>query len=322
MELKRLLAIGALLALAISAPAQTPPSTVNPLIPIASQPVEQSGPALRQNFLATMNDINALYGRIVNGRTKLSAPLTLFADFVNGTNSTTCGLASGAAACKTVQVAYNNLVLNYDTAGQTVTISFNNNDTVGLSIQTSWVGGGPVTIQGPGGSPPSIGITATGTAVLNSAPLPAQLTLKDFKITSSGGNAVWNFAQGTININNINFGTVTNQHLQSSGSGSTISCIGPYTISGNAAMHWLGAATGLINCNVAITLTGMPAFSLAFAEALVSGVVQVPGATFSGSATGVRYVINLNSIINTTSGNPNFLPGNSPGTISSGGQYQ
>jgi hypothetical protein len=36
-------------------------STINPLLPVANTPVEQSGPALRQNFLAAYNDINALF---------------------------------------------------------------------------------------------------------------------------------------------------------------------------------------------------------------------------------------------------------------------
>lgn len=322
MELKRLLAIAGLLALASSAPAQTPPSTVNPLIPIAGQPVEQSGPALRQNFLATMNDINALYGRIVNGRTKLTAPLTLFADFVNGTNSTTCGLASGAAACKTVQAAYNNLVLNYDTGGQMVTISFNNNDTTGLAITTGWSGGGQVTIQGPGGSPPSIGLSGALNGVFVTTPLPAQLNLVGFKV-SAPKDAVNVTAPGVkLTINNLNFAASGEAHIVAGASGSLIQCAGGYTISGSTLFHWNAAIGGTIFCQVAITLIGTPNFSVGFAVTQDAASIFTGGASFIGSATGNRYLAVMNSAIDTNSGNPNFLPGNAAGILATGGQYQ
>lgn len=62
MELKRL-SLAALLAWTTVANAQQTQSTVNPLIPQAGTPVEQSGGALRQNFLAAQNDLNALFAR-------------------------------------------------------------------------------------------------------------------------------------------------------------------------------------------------------------------------------------------------------------------
>lgn len=75
MELKPL-ALAALLACTTVANAQQTHSTVNPNIPVAGQPVEQGGPALRQNFLATFNDINTLFGQT----STLNVPYTFTAN--------------------------------------------------------------------------------------------------------------------------------------------------------------------------------------------------------------------------------------------------
>ena len=69
-----------------------------------------------------------------------------------------------------------------------------------------------------------------------------------------------------------------------------------------------------------ITLTGTPAFNQ-FAYASRVGVMQVWQSTFSGSATGSRYNVDTNSVIFTNVGVASFLPGNTAGTSSTGGQY-
>jgi hypothetical protein len=68
-----------------------------------------------------------------------------------------------------------------------------------------------------------------------------------------------------------------------------------------------------------ITLTGTPAFNQ-FVYGSRIGLLQVCLATFSGSATGMRYLIDTNSVIFTNAG-ATFLPGNAAGTLLSGGQY-
>jgi hypothetical protein len=61
MELKR--TVAALLSLLWGAAAAAQ-STVNPNVPVAGQPVENSGPLFRSNFQAAVNDINTLFGLI------------------------------------------------------------------------------------------------------------------------------------------------------------------------------------------------------------------------------------------------------------------
>jgi hypothetical protein len=44
-------------------------------------------------------------------------------------------------------------------------------------------------------------------------------------------------------------------------------------------------------------------------------------ATFTGSATGLRYHVEENSVIETNAAGATFFPGNAAGTTTTGGQY-
>ena len=255
-------------------------------------------------------------------RIKLGAPLALFADFVNGADTGTCGLATGASACKSVQAAFNRLVNAYDTAGFTTTISFNNNDTSGLLVATPWLGGGRVVVKGPGGSPPTVGFTtpAGASAIDIEAPIPSQMTFQDMLITS--GNIGLSFGNiGKLNICNINFGVSTNYHIQSNTGGGTVLATCGYTISGGATVHWFTTNGGaMVSGSETITLTGTPAFGFfVFADAL--SIVYSNAVTFSGAATGGRYQVSLNSVIQTNGAGATYFPGNAAGTAVTGGIY-
>lgn len=75
---------------------------------------------------------------------------------------------------------------------------------------------------------------------------------------------------------------------------------------------------GYLTFNAAVTLTGTPAFGAEFALATRVALIEVAGGSFSGSATGKRYDVNLNGVI-LSSGLT--LPGNAAGTTATGGQY-
>jgi hypothetical protein len=51
------------------------------------------------------------------------------------------------------------------------------------------------------------------------------------------------------------------------------------------------------------------------------GRIEAGGASFSGSATGPRYLANDCGVINTNGGGPTFFPGSSAGSVLTGGQY-
>jgi hypothetical protein len=66
---------------------------------------------------------------------------------------------------------------------------------------------------------------------------------------------------------------------------------------------------------------GTPAFSVAFAAAMVGASLFAQGATFSGAATGQRYNVQSNAVILTNGAGANYFPGNAAGATATGGQY-
>jgi hypothetical protein len=94
-------------------------------------------------------------------------------------------------------------------------------------------------------------------------------------------------------------------------------------IAGSANSALLAANGGNITQGANIALSGSPNYTIAFAFANTLGVIEVSGTvSFTGTgATGPRFLSVLNAVINTAGGGPNFYPGNSAGSFSSGGEY-
>ncbi|AZO48055.1 hypothetical protein [Mesorhizobium sp. M4B.F.Ca.ET.058.02.1.1] len=96
---------------------------------------------------------------------------------------------------------------------------------------------------------------------------------------------------------------------------------GNATISGGGATH-VGAQNGgmvIFASGLAMTVSGTPAFT-SFANATMAGQISSP-ITWTGAATGTRYIVNSSSIINTGGGGANVFPGDVAGTTATQGQY-
>jgi HK97 family phage major capsid protein len=63
------------------------------------------------------------------------------------------------------------------------------------------------------------------------------------------------------------------------------------------------------------------AVSAFFAYSSNAALVHAFGHTFSGSATGTRYLANGNAVVFTNGGGASYLPGNAAGSTATGGQY-
>lgn len=73
---------------------------------------------------------------------------------------------------------------------------------------------------------------------------------------------------------------------------------------------------------ITVTLTGTPAFSATFIYCGGSGSsVEIAFVTFSGTATGPRYIVLLNASIYAANAGESYLPGSADGTKLTGGQY-
>jgi hypothetical protein len=67
-----------------------------------------------------------------------------------------------------------------------------------------------------------------------------------------------------------------------------------------------------------LTLFGTPAYSTVFANSATLALISCYSMTFVGTATGKRYDVIQNAVINTNGAGVNYLPGNVAGTSSSG----
>ncbi|MFO0906762.1 MAG: hypothetical protein U0835_00070 [Isosphaeraceae bacterium] len=257
-------------------------------------------------------------------RTKLTANATFY---VNGsTGNDTTGTGASGAPWRTIQKAINAVAANLDLCGFTVTIQVADGTyTAGAFAGAPFVGGGTVLLQGNTSTPANCVISTTNVEAISGAGNTV-LQVAGFKVqTTTGGAGVKASSGAKISIvGPMDFGACASYQLFATDTGSAIMIGSGYTISGGALAHKASSVGGEIAYTIgspSITLTGTPAFSVAFAAASVLSVMNVAGATFTGSATGPRYLASSNSVISTNGGGANYFPGNSAGSNPTGGQY-
>lgn len=119
---------------------------------------------------------------------------------------------------------------------------------------------------------------------------------------------------------NMEYGAAASYHIVVS-TGGSCKMTSSYTISASATNHILVQTGGILFYTPgAVTLSGSPAWSAAFISVTSGGLVTTASATFTGAATGKRFDVTLNGVINTFGGGANYFPGNVAGTATTG-QY-
>lgn len=234
------------------------------------------------------------------------------------------GLANtSGGAFLTVQKAVDVVCNSLDIQNQNVTIQIGDGTyTAGVELKDI-IGNGTVTIQGNSGTPANVVISTTSANAISASQYArGYWAIKDFKVqTTTSGRGILCQRGAFLTYSNIVFGACAGAHIDVA-AGSTLICIGNYSIAGSAPYHFLAQFGGYVACaSRTITITGTPAFSSAFSGALSGGQISSGGCTFSGSATGVRYSAALNGVVDTSGGGANYFPGNSAGTTATGGQY-
>ena len=180
------------------------------------------------------------------------------------------------------------------------------------------IGGTRLTIFGATGTASDVLLTSSsGTAVTIRG--GGALELKDLRVGSaSDGIAASDGAR--CYINNVEFRTCTRWQIYIN-TGALVEAEGNYSISQGAARH--------INCSLGaryqsssktITVSGTPAFT-EFVNFSIGGQASLFATTFSGAATGTRYTVGTNSVVQTFSGGASFFPGDVAGSTSTGGSY-
>jgi hypothetical protein len=264
-------------------------------------------------------------------RQKLTANTDFYVDINSGVDTND---GSVSRPWKTLQRAWNYIQQQLDLGGFIVTIhvadgAYSVASGVALSASGSIVGqsnaSGSIVFIGNAGTPANCVIaTSNGNAVNLSN--GASLTLNGFKITAGGANPV-GFgisAQGasTLSFQNLEFGACGNAQLTSA-TGSQISLIGNYRISGAAPIHVRSHALGLINLNqFTCTLVGpFLTYSQAFASVDELGLIESVGMSWVGTATGSRYGAGTGGQINTQGSGATYFPGSTAGTVDRADEY-
>jgi hypothetical protein len=273
------------------------------------------------------NSTKAASTAYVDGTTreKLTADRTYYVR-TDGSDSNN-GLAntSGGAFLtiqKAIDVATANDLSIYQTTIQ-VTGSYTE-----APILKSFVGNGPIILLGDETTPSNCTLTGTGTTATNIGIITADRVLgpwevRGFKLTSSvSAQAGLRAAYGTIiTMNAVEFGALNSgRHTDIADNAILIGLT--WSISGNATHHLSALQGGMIRCSGAsVTISGTPAIATAFAYASSTSAIRCQSMHFTGSATGPRYLADANGVIYTNGGGASYFPGNSVGSVATGGQY-
>jgi hypothetical protein len=257
------------------------------------------------------------------GRIRMAANTSFFVS-TTGSDSANTGLTA-ASPFATIQHALNYIANNVDLAGLIATIQLADGTySAGVLMTQPFVGGGPanVVINGNSVTPTNVVLSTSGVC-LQATGSGVGFSVQNLKMTSSAAHCILiQFAATILCGAGLVFGTATSGFHITSNTNGQIFIQNSYAITGGAQAHIFTqlSASSYESSGITVTLTGTPAFSVAFAE-VIDGSLIAQGVTFSGSATGVRYLASLNGTINTNGGGANYFPGNSAGSTASGGQY-
>lgn len=226
------------------------------------------------------------------------------------------GLANtSGGAFLTIQKAIDTAVM-LDLSIYNVTINVADGTYTGGMALKSYLGVGPISIVGNTTTPANVLISVTSNFAVYASGVRGAYTINGMKLTTltAGYDAVLATNFSFINLSNVHFGACGQAAIHTS-YGAQVVVNTSYTIAGNAGIHWYaGAQSSITAAGLTITLSGTPAFSLAFAFCNQGGLLICNGNTFSGSATGSRYSASSGATIDTNGGGASYLPGNSAGS--------
>lgn len=192
----------------------------------------------------------------------------------------------------------------------------------GVSVAGPWVGRGTVTILGNTTTPANVLISTPGVAVKTDN--YARLFIAGVKVQTSTSGAGVEATNGSVLTisGKVEFGSTVGAQVFAHDHAVIVFATTGYTIASGAPIHWQTQGQGTIKAqSMTITLSGAPAFSIAFAYGETLSYQIFNANTFSGAATGTRYSFTGNAVGNSVGSGVNYLPGSASGVTSGGGQY-
>lgn len=290
---------------------------------------EDTAPDWAADFLASY-DASADTGKKIKlttmSREVLQANRTYYVR-TDGSDANTGLVDNSGGAFATWNKAINTISDTLDLRGFTVTIAGNNATHTDTALfQRPWVGGGGVTLDCAGGT---ISTTSADCIDIAGSCDNSLITVQNVTLTTTtsgagmlinGNNANVLFGAGVV------FGAIVDSGVQFANCvAGKVRFVNNYTISGSCSRHlrmFNSPGSMFYSDGVTVTLSGTPAWGNAFAQIGYGGFYRCNSMTFSGSATGKRYDVFNNGIIDTGTASATYLPGNVSGTSSTQGQYQ
>lgn len=191
-----------------------------------------------------------------------------------------------------------------------------------ILINGPWPGSGQVRLNGNQATPTNVVINVTNDQAIL-VQRGSRILISGIEIrTTTSGHGLLVTSGSTVEIReSVCFGECAESQIYAHSAG-TVFVFNDYEITGSAGDSHFAVTTagGVHAIGKTITLSGTPDFGYAFAVAATSGAAYYSACTFSGSATGKRFIVLTlgNLHVNAGSG---YFPGNAAGTVASGGQY-
>jgi hypothetical protein len=258
----------------------------------------------------------ALDGKLAisGARERLTGNRTYFVR-VDGNDSNDGLTDSSGGAFLTIQRAYD-AASALDPATFSVTISIGAGTFAGVVINRGYSG----TVLAFVGQGASTIISAT--TCFSISGLPSVVSIASLALVSTGSGIVIRGATQRLNIlTGVIFGACTNYHIRAL-NGALVTVSGNQEINGNSARHASAEVGAFISFEPGTTtVTGTPAFSVGFCVCTMIAGITFLVRTFSGAATGTRYLVQSNGVINTGGAAVTYIPGSVAGSATTGGQY-
>lgn len=175
-----------------------------------------------------------------------------------------------------------------------------------------------VTLLGDATTPSNVILSLSGACVVASG-VRTPWTVRGFRLISTGSYGLYASHGSMVYFREVEFGACAAGHMYAD-HGAQLEASNNYSIIGAAPYHVFLDLAGRCAIASTVTITGTPAFSGRFAR-VESGSMAQLRANWSGSATGQRYLVTGNSVINANGAGTSSLPGDSAGSLSTGGQY-
>jgi hypothetical protein len=244
----------------------------------------------------------------------------------DGSDSNTGLVNNAGGAFLTLQKAMDVIAGTLDMGGQTVTVQVGAGTYTGAMLGKVCVGQAGTSsllFLGDATTPSNVVIDRASGYCFGALAPGVGFRVQGFDLNTADDVGLYTDFQGVIEFLDVIFGDCGFAHTYAA-HGSTVSLQGEYEIDGDAYAHFYidggGHAVGFFGSAQTMTVTGTPAFTV-FAYVFATGTVELLNVTFSGSATGQRYQVELNAVVNTLGGGANYFPGDVAGATATGGQY-